>query len=228
MKINRPYRYVLFVTSLLLCILIQGIWNLAIDEKVSSKTINIVGQIETNTKQTEQSVEFWETTLKNSQGMDLGNIYTNLASAYNRTGRISEAISAWQRAEEIYQKSGNETKFVETLVDQAQAYNSLGQFAKAIPLVEKAIALTKASESGKTLTTAWGVLGNSYSLSNNHDKAIAAYQKSLDLAKALNPSYTVTPLNNQVNTWLKRANWYELQAKLAENEGEEEEQKRLL
>ncbi len=229
MKINRPYRYVLFITSLLLCILIQGVWNLAIAEKVSSKAINIVGQIETNTtKQTEQSVEFWEAILKNSQGMDLANIYTNLASAYNRTGRISEAISAWQRAGEIYQKSEKETKFVETLVDQAQAYNSLGQFAKAIPLVEKAIALTKASESGRTLTTAWGVLGNSYSLSNNYDKAIAAYQKSLDLAKVLNPNYTVTPLNNQVNIWLKRANWYESQAKLAENEGEEEEQKRLL
>lgn len=229
MKINRPYRYVLFLTSLLLCILIQSTWNLAIAEKVSSKTINIVGQIETNTtKQTEQSVEFWEAILKNPQGMDLANIYTNLASAYNRLGRISEAIFAWQRAGEIYQKSGNETKFVETLVDRAQAYNSLGQFARAIPLVEKAIALTKASESEKTLTTAWGVLGNSYFLSNNYDKAIAAYQKSLDLAKALNPSYTVTPLNNQVNTWLKRANWYGSQAKLAENEGEEEEQKRFL
>ncbi len=160
--------------------------------------------------------------------MDLANIYTNLASAYNRIGRTSEAISALQQASEIYQKSGNQAKFLETLVDRAQAYNSLGQFAKAIPLLEKAITLANISESEKTLTTAWGVLGNSYSLSNNYDKAIVAYQKSLDLAKALDPRYTVIPLNNQVNVWLKRANWYESQAKLAENEGEEEEEKRLL
>lgn len=232
MIIKQTYNYiVLFLTSLLLCIIIQI--NLPIASAKNTTANQIDNQIQSvvenyTSDEINRIIEIWLALLKNPQGFDLATIHANLASAYSRAGKIYKAISHWQEAAAIYQKSDNQIKLTEVLVDQAQAYNLIGQSARAIPLLEKAISLATTSESKKALATAWGVLGNSYSLTNEYDQALAAYQKSLDIAKTLDPSYVVTALNNQVATWSAREKWYKLQANLAEDEGNTKEQERLI
>lgn len=222
---------VLFLISLLLCILIQINSLVAVARNsTANQTDRQVQSVVKNytIHEVNKTIEFWEAVLKNPEGFDLAIVRANLATAYSKVGRISEAISQWQEAALLYQKSNNKVKLAEVLVDRAQAYNLIGQFPRAIPLLEKAISLATASKSEKTLATAWGVLGNAYSLTNRYDRALAAYQKSLDTSKTLDSKYVVTALNNQVTTWSARAKWYELQAKSAEDEGSSKERERLL
>lgn len=226
MGIKRAYSYVLLLTSILLCIVIHNSWQFATgntggNREIASLTQSLEGELSSNL--TNKDIEFWEAALKDASGASKANIYTKLASAYQRVGRTSEAIAAWQEAAKIYERSGERIKLAEVIVDRAQAHNSLGQFTKAIPLLKDAIALSKIDESKKILATAWGVLGNSYSLSNKYDLAIAAYQQSIELSKTLEPNYIVTALNNQVAALLKRASLYQSQASIAKDEGDDEE-----
>lgn len=232
MTIKPTYRYVLFLASLILCIVVQNLSSLTIAKSIDSSkgnslTLEYVANL---TKyQVSETIEIWEALLKNPQGTEIATIHTNLARAYNQKGDTSNAISHFKQAAALYEKSKNEVKLSESLIEQAQIHNYLGQFTKAIPLLERAVSLASKNRNIELMLTGWGVIGNSYSLSKKYDLALAAYKRSLDLAESLgNANYITTALNNQVNIFTILAEWYESQAKLADNEGNIQEQDRLI
>ncbi len=179
-----------------------------------------------------QAINFLESLLLNSEGVEKAEIYCWLAASYRQRGNVSEAIKSWQKARSIYEEAqdlarGNKT--VGVLVDLAQSYNELGQFRTAIPLVEKALLLTDAPENSSVAMIARGVLGDSYLIAGDYQKAIDNYRVSLDLASQLDSSQNIiTALNNLSNAYWQQSEQYLARAEAAYQEREELEQKRFL
>ena len=180
----------------------------------------------------QQAINFLESLLLNSEGVEKAEIYCWLAASYRQRGNVSEAIKSWQKARSIYEEAqdlarGNKT--VGVLVDLAQSYNELGQFRTAIPLVEKALLLTDAPENSSVAMIARGVLGDSYLIAGDYQKAIDNYRVSLDLASPLDNSQNITTaLNNLSNAYWQQSEQYLARAEAAYQEREELEQKRFL
>ena len=205
----------------------------AIAKEVAESQINNVSRTQLTSsyisKQEDLSIRIWEERLKNFlTSEETANLHTNLAYAYNQRGETSKAIDHLKQAAVIYQKSGNEAKLVAILVDLAQAHNSLGQFARAMPILEQAISSANEKGDKKALAAAWGVRGNSYFIVKKYDEALDAYRKSFGFAAGLDTNYTITALNNQVNTYIMRGDWYASQAIVVEAEGDIQEQERLI
>ncbi len=181
----------------------------------------------------QQAINFLESLLLNSEGVEKAEIYCWLAASYRQRGNVSEAIKSWQKARSIYEGAqdlarGNKT--VGVLVDLAQSYNELGQFRTAIPLVEKALLLTDTPENSSVAMIARGVLGDSYLIAGDYQKAIDNYRVSLDLASPLDNSQKniTTALNNLSNAYWQQSEQYLAGAEAAYQEREELEQKRFL
>lgn len=230
---RHTYIRLLFLISLIVCILLPNISTFVFAKDTNSKYKTIlVDQLNTNysSNKIEQLIQEGETLLKKlpPNSNNVATIHTNLAYAYHQKGEVSKVIEHLRQAAVIYEKSHDEVRLTAVLVDWAQACNSLGQITKALPLLNKAINLASKNKNNKALAAAWGVLGNSYSLVKNYDKALEAYRNSFKFAEGLDTTYTVTALNNQVNMYLLRAGMYDEQAKLAEDEGDTQEPERLL
>ena len=232
MVVHRTHICVLFLISLFTCIFINNTSLSVIAKEVAKSRIDVSATqhiSDYTSKQENLSIRIWEDQLKNSRtSEETANLHNNLAYAYNQRGETSKAIDHLKQAAIIYQKSGNEAKLVAILVDLAQAHNSLGQFARAMPILEQAISLASEKGDKKALAVAWGVRGNSYFIVKKYDEALDAYRKSFGFAEGLDTNYTITALNNQVNTYIVRGDWYASQAIVVEAEGDTQEQERLI
>ena len=179
-----------------------------------------------------KAINFLESLLLNSEGVEKAEIYCWLAASYRQRGNVSEAIKSWQKARSIYEEAQGLAivkKRVAVLVDLAQSYNELGQFRTAIPLVEKALLLTDTPENSPVAMIARGVLGDSYLIAGDYQKAIDNYRVSLDLASQLDSSQNIiTALNNLSNAYWQQSEQYLARAEAAYQEREELEQKRFL
>ncbi len=215
-----------------MCIFINSTSLSVIAKEVAENQINVSATqpiSDYTNRQEDLSIKIWEEQLKNSRtSEETANIHNNLAYAYNQRGTTSRAIDHLKQAVTIYQKSGNEAKLVAILIDLAQAHNSLGQFARAMPIIEQAISLASEKGNKKALAAAWGVRGNSYFIVKKYEEALDAYKKSFGFAAGLDTNYTITALNNQVNTFIVRGEEYASQAIVVEAEGNNQEQERLI
>ncbi|WP_348231421.1 CHAT domain-containing protein [Funiculus sociatus] len=166
-----------------------------------------------------EAIALWQQALaQTKQAKDRAVIHTNLAVAYQQTGKIDRAIASWEQAIQIYAKDGkSDRQIAKLLTEQAQAYSDLGQYRKAIALLQPGIKISDKS----TQAAAQGALGNAYWALGDYEQALAAHDASLKIARELQSNnLQSTALNNRGNVYLSRAERYRYQATLARLEGD--------
>lgn len=114
--------------------------------------------------------------------LDKGIAFNNLALAYYQIGKISKAISNWEKA--IYNlKNSSEVEgkvfLVKARLFQSQAYLDLGILDKAVPQLKEIENIEDVSLKSR----AKFLLGKSYLLQQNYNRAIEYYQSSLELSQ---------------------------------------------
>lgn len=192
---------ILFILSISFCLLL----NLVRVNPLRSQTLPTNTQAITTaydhykSKQYDKAISLWLEALKSAPTDKVkANIHNNIASVYQLSGNLTEAVRQWEQAAKIYQQqpdNQSRSMLAKTLIDRAQVYNDLGQFRASIPLVENAIVIAQKARNKEAATVAQGVLGNAYTLAGDYDKSLAAYQSSLELAQELgNARYIITAL----------------------------------
>lgn len=234
---NKRWRFrilILFLLSISFCLLL----NLILINPLRSQALPTNTQTITTaydyykSKHYDKAISLWLEALKSAPTNKVkANIHNNLASAYQLSGNLTEAVRQWEQAAKIYQQQpDNQSRSMlgKTLIDRAQVYNDLGQFRASIPLLENAILIAQEARNKEVATVAQGVLGNAYALAGDYDKSLAAYQSSLELAQELgNASYITIALNNQVNLLQARQGRYLTQSQSAQQEKDTQEKARL-
>ena len=234
---NRQLRFnilILFILSISFCLLL----NLIQINPLRSQALHTNAQTITTaydyykSKDYDKAISLWLEALKSAPtDKDKANIHNNLASAYQLSGNLTEAVRQWEQVAKIYQQQpDNQSRSIlaKTLIDRAQIYNDLGQFRSSIPLVEEAISIAQKARHKEVATVAQGVLGNAYRLAGDYDKSLAAYQTSLKLAEELgNAKHITIALNNQVNLLQARFGRYLTQVQAARYEKDTQEEARL-
>ncbi|WP_009631558.1 CHAT domain-containing protein [Synechocystis sp. PCC 7509] len=237
MLISKRWRFrilILFLLSISFCLLL----NLIPINPLRSQALPTNTQTITTaynyykSKQYDKAISLWLEALKSAPTDKVkANIHNNLASAYQLSGNLTEAVRQWEQAAKIYQQqpdNQSRSMLAKTLIDRAQVYNDLGQFRASIPLVENAILIAQEARNKEVATVAQGVLGNAYALAGDYDKSLAAYQSSLELAQELgNARYITIALNNQVNLLQARQGRYLTQSQSAQQEKDTQEKTRL-
>ena len=225
---------ILFILSISFCLLL----NLIRINPLRSQALPTNAQTITTaydyykSKDYDKAISLWLEALKSAPTDKVkANIHNNLASAYQLSGNLTEAVRQWEQVAKIYQqKPDNQSRSIlaKTLIDRAQIYNDLGQFRSSIPLVEEAISIAQKDRHKEVATVAQGVLGNAYRLAGDYDKSLAAYQTSLKLAEGLgNAKHITIALNNQVNLLQARFGRYLTQVQAARYEKDTQEEARL-
>jgi len=159
-------------------------------------------------------------------------VHSNLALAYRQIGQLPEAIAHWQQAIEIYQRQDDETsrhQVPKLLTEQAQAYNDLGQNRRAMKILQSTVELARQNPDLQTQAATLGALGNAYWTVGDYEQALLSHQASLTLARQLNaPEYIASSLNNLANLYISRSQRYRYQASIAQIEGDDRENARLI
>jgi len=176
------------------------------------------------------AIEIWMEALQHplSPG-DLTIVYSNLATAYQRLGRVEEAVAYWEQVLEFYRDRADSDRYIgPILTEQAQAYDSMGQHQRAIRLLEEALARSIGMGDRATEAAAYGGLGNSYWALGRYEEAIAAHNEALEIARELDlDTFAATASNNLGNVYTSRIRRHRYQAKVARSEGEFDEEARL-
>lgn len=193
-----------------------------------------------------EAIAFWQQALsQTSSPQEKAAIYNNLATAFRQIGQVDRAVDHWQKAIEIYQQTNDKvgrSQLAKFLTEQAQAYSELGQHRRGIKILQSALEITQKNQDQLTEIAVFGALGNGYWALGDYEQAIVAHQNSLKIAREFNgnggnnnanqplliSTYIQTALNNIGNVYTKRAERYGYQAQVAELEGDQPEQTRLL
>ena len=111
------------------------------------------------------------------------NNLTNLAHLYSNSGKYTEAIAFFQKAQVIYQEIGNDLGMGITIDNIGSTYARLGQFEQAINFHQQALTqyekVRDRSGTGVTLSN----LGRAYANLGNRNAAISNYQQALKITR---------------------------------------------
>ncbi|PZU93537.1 MAG: hypothetical protein DCE90_16320 [Pseudanabaena sp.] len=188
----------------------------------------------------QENVYKWLESLKFADNLDKkALIHNNLAIAYRQLGKLSESISQWQQAIDIYRSSEYQSgqlssqvhklktnqAIAKLLIGQAQVYITIGQAQQAIAILK-----TISPEVGIELVNlAKGTLGNAYFAQGKYDLAIATYRDSLSESISKQNSSSSEPANlaaswlNLGNALTKSADYYQRQSQVEMEEGDRSE-----
>lgn len=246
----KSYRHaLLFLVGLILCLLVSlapvtkayespessSYQNFAASQQNLNDIKKIISQgaAAYSTGQYNLAITIWSKALnQNLEEQNKSVINSYLATAYRQVGKVSKAINHWGKVIDIHRtKKNKEAQYLlaVALTDQAQAYTSLGQFRPAFHQLEEALNIAQNQDNKNIEAVIWGAIGNAHSIAGNYKKAFDSYTNSLETAKQLNNStYITTALNNQANTLLAQSKQFQSQASTSEQEGDINEQNRLL
>ncbi|MCU0537193.1 MAG: tetratricopeptide repeat protein, partial [Hydrococcus sp. Prado102] len=181
--------------------------------------------------QYQQAIAILENYLKTSENEVPAEVYRYLGAAYQQIGQLSQAIENADKAIALYRdkEDANSRRQLATVtVEQAQAYLGLGQNQKAIALLEQAIAIVDDVQNREISARAQGVLGNAYLQSGDYPQAIEAYEQTLAIARDKNwVAIESAALNNLTTASSRLAGKYRRDARLANQEKDESEARRL-
>jgi len=125
---------------------------------------------------------------------------TGSASVLRQLGRYEEALARYSRALAIYKKSGNGSRFADTLRDLGKTYSSLGKENYAVEHYHDALnmnqQLGRFSEYEACLTD----LADSYLKLGDYDKSANAYKHVLDMAKQVDDKSRVATVLRSLGT----------------------------
>ncbi|MGA7933088.1 MAG: CHAT domain-containing protein [Kovacikia sp.] len=228
--VPRLARVVLFLSSLILCLLlgqgVRGGMGSLVAQAGDAGQIVQQGVERYRRGDYRAAIGLWETALASYQKAqnreNQAIVLENLARAYQHLGQSEPAITHWEKGVAVYRALGNLPQVARLLTEQAQAYSSIGQPKKAIVLLcnptrdhhctrGSALQLAQLAQDQQTEAAALGSLGNAYRLTGNYDGAIAMLEQSRDLARTLartldSPAnYLVAALNSLGSAYSSRA-----------------------
>ena len=183
------------------------------------------------------AIEQWKKALKTYK--EIGNsanvaiVNENLARAYQQLGKVEEALKKWDELVAYYNTSGEKKLLGRALTEQAQAYNSLGQPLKAIEILygldkiedkktehnkiegknNTALGIATQEKDRKGEAAALGSLGDAYRKRGNYERAIECLKQALNINE---PSYEQALLSSLANTYIVRAQRWNLRSQSAE------------
>jgi len=118
------------------------------------------------------------------------------AQAFER-GALSEALSHWKQAAELYRSVGNKPAQFEALILSSQASMGLGQSKQALQSLELALALAQQGDDAPAKASALGHLGRTYLTLGQLPEASEYLQQASELARTQDSSQlTATTLND--------------------------------
>ncbi|MBD2576258.1 CHAT domain-containing protein [Oscillatoria sp. FACHB-1406] len=212
-----------FTLGLALCGLLHGRMAVAQlpSEPLSTAAVAQQGLEAYQSGNFDRAIAVWQQLLpETSETSDRALLYSNLALAYRQTGKLSEAIAAWENAIALYRPLNKSEEIAQLLIEQAQTYNDLGQSERALSLLELP-EIKNAQLTPHVRAALQGISGNAYSAMGKYDNAIAAYQSSLELARQLNdPRSIATTLSDLANVYRQQAERLHYQVQLAQEEGD--------
>jgi serine/threonine protein kinase/Tfp pilus assembly protein PilF len=131
-------------------------------------------------------------------------LYSCLASAYNRLGRYEDSNKYYRQAVGLAEKVGGTESLghVSNLNDLAVSYIRLGRYAEAVPLLQQTLALKErliGIEHERALSTIIN-LGISHAAIGDYDSAAASYEKALAVATRSHNPYLIGKIHNLFGT----------------------------
>ena len=118
------------------------------------------------------------------------------ALAFER-GALSEALSHWKQAADLYKSVGNMPGQFEALILSAQASMGLGQSKQALQSLELALALAQKGDDAPAKASALGHLGRTYLTLGQLPEASEYLQQAVESAsKQDSPQLSATTLND--------------------------------
>lgn len=121
---------------------------------------------------------------------------------YFERGALSEALSHWKQAADLYKNEGNKPAQVEALVLSAQASMGLGQSKQALQSLELALSLARKSDDPLAEASVLGQLGRTYSTLRQLPEASEYLQQALTLAKQRQASPLLATILNDLGILL--------------------------
>lgn len=113
----------------------------------------------------------------------------NIQGALQLTqGQAESALSTWEQATQIYQKVGDQTGIVQSLINQSQALRALGLYPRARATLQPVEAILKTQLDPQLQAAGLLNLGNSLRLLGQMQPAQQVLQHSLELAQQTNSS----------------------------------------
>lgn len=127
----------------------------------------------------------------------LGQVSNGIGYLNKNNGKIAEAMSAYEKAEEAFSSINQADGLANTYNNFGVLYKSLGNYPKAIDYYRKALKINESSGNKKQQATTLNNLGVIYRETDNIDEAISYYNQSLQLANELNSKSDIaTSFNN--------------------------------
>ena len=143
-----------------------GNWSQA--ETVINKSLNLLA-----TQNDYQALEIIAKTLNRKGNLEF------------TQGKITQSLSTWEQAEDIYKSLGNTTGQIEFQINQAQALQSLGFYRHALNKINLVQEQLSQQPDSIIKATSWRFLGNVLRSSGNFDQSHKALQQSLTIAQQL-------------------------------------------
>lgn len=124
--------------------------------------------------------------------------YNNLGSAYQSKGEYENAMNAYLKAMELYEKTNDES-------GRANEYSNIGfifrqqqNYSKAIEFHQKALQLYEKTKDESGAAGCIVNIGNVYYNKGVYDSAIVQYKKSLEIYQHLNDRESIATIENNI------------------------------
>jgi adenylate cyclase len=180
--------------------------------RIATALMNIGGVYQNNPTTSEKALQNFEQALTMFESIGdlegIGSSSGNLGQVYINEERYDEALTAFQKSLDAYQKLGNNHYLPFTLSYIGLAYSSKGNYALGIKYQEDAIKIASQYGYKLELVRAFKVLGEIHMLSGNTDKAIEAYDKAEKYAREIEARYDQQQIyQNLVDIYSRRGDY---------------------
>lgn len=150
-------------------------------------TLHLLGRINFALGENEEAQRYFEEVLArsgNSRNPRYASALAELGRLYSSTGKNGEAIPLFEKALDIYQKTGRELGEAETLAYRGMAYASMGDAARALKDFSDALDIQRRIQDVRGEGDTLYKIGMAYQATGDQVKALESFSRSLEFWRA--------------------------------------------
>ncbi len=146
----------------------------------------------------------------NNETIISGEIFVQLANAYESLGRRQDALTIFEEALKIVEKTGNQPFQATILNNIGNIYGRQGHYQEAIVNYQKALQIQQQLGTPSIEGTILNGLANAYSGLGEYDKALSIFEQALKINREIgNPEDEASTLNNIATTYREQGRFTE-------------------
>ncbi|HET7152812.1 MAG TPA: tetratricopeptide repeat protein, partial [Candidatus Kapabacteria bacterium] len=128
----------------------------------------------------------------------MGDIFLLRSKIMSISGRLPDALNMVSEAMKIFERTPNDKRYMETVVEMSRTLSKLGRIPEAEEFARKALATAETAGDDEGIAQGYSEIANVLNLLSRYDEALEYNERALDLLKRTNNQYRIAATLNNI------------------------------